>query len=324
MMKKIQLPHTSLEVSKLCMGTMTFGAQVDEQEAQRMVDGCLDAGINFFDTANVYQQGLSEEIVGKCLGERRSRVVLASKVRGMMGDPPRYSGLSRKAIRAAIEESLRRLQTDYLDIYYLHQPDYDTPVEETLEAMNELHQEGKIRFAGTSNYSAWQICELLWICNSKGFAAPWISQPMYNMLARGIEQEYLPFTTRFGVSCVCYNPLAGGMLTGKQDLSRGPLPGTRFDGNENYQRRYWHAEYFRAVEALKGLAARCGKNLPQLALSWIVHQPAVGSVILGASSLQQLQQNLAAAEGPALEPEVLAECDRVWQALRGPTPVYNR
>lgn len=323
-MKITSLPHTTLQVSQLCMGTMTFGGQVAEPEARRMVDCCLDAGINFFDTANVYEQGLSEEILGKCLGPRRANIILASKARGVMGDPPRYSGLSRKAIRAAIDESLKRLQTDYLDIYYLHQPDYDTPIEETLEAMHELYKEGKIRYPGTSNFAAWQICELFNVCRQRNIVPPWISQPMYNLLARGIEQEYLPFTRRFEVSCICYNPLAGGMLTGKQDWGRGPLPGTRFDGNENYQRRYWHPEYFEAVQGLKNLAEQHGRTLAELALCWITRQPWVNAVLLGASSLKQLQENLAAAQGPPLEREVLAECDKIWQKLRGPTPVYNR
>lgn len=303
---------------------MTFGAQVDEAEARRMVDCCLDAGINFFDTANVYHQGLSEQILGKCLGARRSSVVLASKVRGVMGDPPRYSGLSRKAIRAGIDETLKRLQTDYLDIYYLHQPDYDTPIEETLEAAHELYKEGKIRYLGSSNYAAWQICEMFNICRQRDLVPPWISQPMYNALARGIEQEYIPFARRFQVSCICYNPLAGGMLTGKQNWDRGPLPGTRFDGNEYYRKRYWHAEYFEAVQALGKLAQRCGRSLLEFSLSWIIHQPWVDGVILGASSLKQLQENLSAAQSPPLEGEVLAECDAIWNGLRGPTPIYNR
>lgn len=323
-MDTITLPHTSLQVSKLCMGTMTFGAQVDEPEARRMVDCCLDSGINFFDTANVYHQGRSEEILGKCLNSKRSSIVLASKVRGVMGDPPRYGGLSRGAIRAAIDESLQRLRTDYVDIYYLHQPDYETPIEETLEAIHELYKEGKVRYLGCSNYAAWQICEMFNISRTRDTIPPWISQPMYNMLARGIEQEYLPFTRRFEVSCVCYNPLAGGMLTGKQDLGKGPLPGTRFDGNEMYQRRYWHQEYFEAVQALKKLAEGCGRSLPQLALSWMMQQPGVDAAILGASSLKQLQENITAAQGPPLESGVLSECDQVWRKLRGPTPVYNR
>ncbi len=323
-MQTTRLPHTTLEVSKLCMGAMTFGDQADQGESQRMVDLCFDAGINFFDTANVYHQGRSEEVLGKCLGKKRSSIILASKVRGVMGDPERYSGLSRKAIRTAIEESLRRLQTDYLDIYYLHQPDYDTSIEETLDAMHELYKEGKIRYIGCSNYAAWQICEMFNICKTKNTVPPWISQPMYNLLARGIEQEYLSFTRRYEVSCICYNPLAGGLLSGKHNLDRGPLPGTRFDGNKNYQRRYWHPQYFEAVEALKKVAQRCGRSLPQLAYSWIVHQPWVDAVLVGASSLEQLRENLAAAESPPFPPEVHAECDEIWQRLRGPTPIYNR
>jgi aryl-alcohol dehydrogenase-like predicted oxidoreductase len=306
------------------MGAMTFGDQADEAEAQRMVDFCLDAGVNFFDTANVYHQGRSEEVLGKCLGAKRSSVIVASKVRGVMGDPPRYSGLSRKAIRLAVDESLKRLRTDYLDIYYLHQPDYETPVEETLEAMHEIYREGKIRYIGCSNYAAWQICEMFNISKANNTVPPWVSQPMYNMLARGIEQEYLPFTRRYEVSCICYNPLAGGLLTGKQEMARGPLPGTRFDGNENYQRRYWHPQYFEAVDALKKLAGQCGCSLPQLAYSWIVRQSSVDCVLVGASNLQQLRENLAAANAPPLPPEILTGCDEVWRKLQGPAPVYNR
>lgn len=323
-MQTTKLLHTTLQVSKLCMGTMTFGDQADETESRRMVDLCFDAGINFFDTANVYHQGRSEEVLGKCLGAKRSSVILASKARGVMGDPPRYSGLSRKAIRMALDESLTRLRTDYLDIYYLHQPDYNTPIEETLEAMHEIYKEGKIRYVGCSNYAAWQIAEMLQISKTANTVPPWISQPMYNMLARGIEQEYLPFTRRYEVSSICYNPLAGGLLTGKQKAARGPLPGTRFDGNENYQRRYWHPEYFEAVEALGKLAGQCGRSLPQLAFSWIVHQPSVDCVLVGASNLEQLRENLAAADSPALPPEILQGCDEVWRKLRGPAPVYNR
>lgn len=323
-MQITKLKHTTLQVSKLCMGTMTFGDQADEAEARLMFDACLDAGVNFFDTANVYHQGRSEEVLGKCLGAKRSSVILASKVRGIMGDPPRYSGLSRNAIRLAIDESLKRLGTDYLDLYYLHQPDYDTPIEETLEAMHELYKEGKIRYIGSSNYAAWKIAEMFSIAKDSNIVPPWISQPMYNLLARGIEQEYFSFTQRYEVSSICYNPLAGGLLTGKQQAARGPLPGTRFDGNQYYQRRYWHPEYFDAVEALRKLAEQCGRSLPQLAFSWIAHQPSVDCVLVGASSLKQLQENLAAADNPALPPEILTGCDEVWQKLRGVTPVYNR
>lgn len=323
-MKKNTLPQTDLEVSRACMGTMTFGSQLDLAGSRAIVNKCLDAGINFFDTANVYNQGQSEEIAGQCLGSERKNVILASKVRGAMGAGPEYVGLSRPAIRRAIDDSLRRLGTDYLDIYYLHQPDYETPIEETLDAMEELRREGKIRYVATSNYASWQIAEILWISEKKGYPPPVISQPMYNLLARGIEQEYLPFTRRFGVSVISYNPLAGGMLTGKQDLSSGPISGSRFDGNQMYLKRYWHDSYFDAVGALKSLAAGAGMSSVEMALAWVFHNPDVDSVLLGASRMEQLEENLRALERPALSAEMLSQCDEVWERLRGVTPKYNR
>lgn len=323
-MKRNTLPQTGLEVSRACMGTMTFGSQLDLAGSRAIVNKCLDAGINFFDTANVYNQGRSEEIVGQCLGNERKNVILASKARGAMGTGPEYVGLSRPAIRRAIDDSLRRLGTDYLDIYYLHQPDYETPIEETLDAMEELRREGKIRYLATSNYAAWQIAEIFWISAKKGYPPPVISQPMYNLLARGIEQEYLPFTRRFGVGVITYNPLAGGLLTGKQDLSSGPIGGSRFDGNQMYLKRYWHHSYFDAVSALKALAAGAGMSLVDLALAWVFHNPDVNSVLLGASRMEQLEENLRALQRPALSAEVLSQCDEVWERLRGVTPKYNR
>lgn len=323
-MKKNTLPQTELVVSRACMGTMTFGSQLDLAGSRAIVGKCLDAGINFFDTANVYNQGQSEEILGQCLKGERKNVILASKARGAMGTGPEYVGLSRPAIRRAIDDSLRRLGTDYLDIYYLHQPDYDTPIEETLDAMEELRQEGKIRYVATSNYASWQIAEILWLSEKKGYPPPVISQPMYNLLARGIEQEYLPFTRRFNIGVISYNPLAGGLLTGKQDPSSGPISGTRFDGNQMYLGRYWHNSYFDAVGALKSLAAGAGMSLVELALSWVFHNPDVDSVLLGASRLEQLEENLRALERPALSVEMLSQCDQVWERLRGVTPQYNR
>ncbi len=323
-MEVVRLANTDLEVSQACMGTMTFGSQADLEESRRMVDRCLDAGINFFDTANVYNQGRSEEIVGELLGARRTDVVLASKVRGKMQGPPSYSGLSREGIRRGIEESLRRLRTDYLDIYYLHQPDYDVPIEETLQTVEELRQEGKIRYPAVSNYSAWQICEIHWLCEKNGYEPPWIVQPMYNLTARGIEQEYLAFAERRGISNVCYNPLAGGLLSGKQKKGQSPLPGTRFDGNKMYLGRYWHDEYFDAVEELSRIAQVAGLSLVQLAIRWLSQQAGAHCIILGASKLEQLEENLRALEIQALDSSRLEACDQVWQRLRGPAPIYNR
>lgn len=323
-MDKQKLAHTGLEVSRVCMGTMTFGSQAGLDESASIVGRCLDVGVNFFDTANVYNQGLSEEMLGRILGVRRKDIVLASKVRGAMGKPAEYVGLSREAIRKGIEGSLRRLNTDYLDIYYLHQPDYDTPIEDTLDAMEELRREGKIRYPATSNYSAWQLYEIHGICEKRGYEKPWIAQPMYNLAARGIEQEYLHFTEKVGISNVCYNPLGGGLLTGKHRKGEAPLKGTRFDGNEMYLKRYWHDPYFEAVSELERIAKEGGISIVQLAFAWLLRQKQAHCIIVGASRLDQLEQNLAALETEALSQQQLTACDRVWRKLRGPTPFYNR
>lgn len=317
--------RTTLNLSKICLGTMTFGSQVTESDAARMMDRALDSGVNFIDTANVYNQGLSEEITGRVLGARRQRVVLATKVRGKMGDGrDAYGGLAPAAVRRAAEASLRRLGTDCVDVYYLHMPDREVPIEDTLEAMQELRQAGKIRHIGVSNYAAWQMAEMDALMRGWGVEPPAVAQPMYNMLARGIEQEYLEFTTRYGIANACYNPLAGGLLTGKQSHAAGPLPGTRFDGNQMYLDRFWHRAYFRAVESLRGIAGDLGISMVELALRWACHREGVDSIIVGASKQAHLEENLRAAEGGPLPEDALRACDRVWQELRGPTPRYNR
>jgi aryl-alcohol dehydrogenase-like predicted oxidoreductase len=322
-MEKRTLNGTDLTVSRACFGTMTFGSQVEEADAIRIVDYCLDSGINFLDTANVYNKGLSETIVGKALKGRRGRVILASKVRGKMGDGPDESGLSRAAIRKGIEDSLRRLETDYLDLYYLHQPDYSVPMEESLAAMDELVREGKVRYPASSNYSGWQVCRMQWIAQTRGYKPALVTQPMYNLLARGIEPEYLPMTREFGISTVVYNPLAGGLLTGKQSAA-GPLAGTRFDNNQMYLGRYWHDAYFKAVAETLNIARAAGRTPVSLALNWLLHHTSADCVILGASRLAQLEENVKAlGEGP-LAPETVAACDGVWAGIRGVTPQYNR
>jgi aryl-alcohol dehydrogenase-like predicted oxidoreductase len=306
------------------MGSMTFGGQVPEDEAVRIVDRCLDHGINFFDTANIYNLGRSESVLGKALRGRRHKIILATKVRGKMGEEPDDVGLSRSAVRKAIDGSLKRLATDYVDLYYLHQPDANARIEETLAVMDELVQEGKVRFPATSNYASWQILDMLWKSENRGFLPPTISQPMYNVVARAIEQEYLPFCKEFGIAVVPYNPLAGGLLSGKHSPGQPPAPGTRFEKNELYQGRYWHAEFFEAVTELSKIAQSAGMSLIALAFRWLLSQSMVDSVILGASSLPQLEENLKACEGPPLGEDVLRACDAVWSKLRGVTPVYNR
>ncbi len=317
------LLHTDLPVSRACFGTMTFGSQVDEPAAFRIIDRCLDAGVNFFDTANVYNKGASEVMVGKTLKGRRDKVILASKVRGKMGEAPDESGLSRAAIERGIEESLRRLQTDYLDLYYLHQPDYAVPIEESLEAMERLVKQGKVRYPASSNYSGWQVGQMQWVAQKNGYKPATVTQPMYNLLARGIEQEYLPMAKEFGVSTVVYNPLAGGLLTGKQQRD-APLKGARFDGNQMYLSRYWHAEDFDAVGELLDIARKAGRSPVSLALNWLLRHTPIDCVILGASKLEQLDENLKALEEGPLAADTVSACDQVWAKIRGVSPQYNR
>ena len=322
-MEKRRVPGTDLMLSRLCFGNMTFGGQTDYAAAERMINFCLDRGIDFLDTANVYNKGAAEEMLGRTLEGRRGRVVLATKVRGVMGPGPDESGLSRAAILKAVDDSLRRLRTDYIDIYYFHAPDYATPLEESMDAMEQLIRQGKVRYPAVSNYAAWQVCRMHWLADVRGYEPTRIAQMIYNLMARGIEQEFLPLASDAGVATVVYNPLAGGMLTGKQQPG-APLPGTRFDGNKLYLDRYWHPDFFAAVEELKAAAAAAGRTLVSLSLNWLLHHTPVKSIILGASRLAQLELNLAACEEGPLDELTVKRCDEIWARLRGVTPRYNR
>jgi 1-deoxyxylulose-5-phosphate synthase len=302
---------------------MTFGGQVDETSAARIVDLCLESGVTFFDTANSYTKTQSETILGKVLKGRREGITLASKVGVKTGEPPDVSPLSRTSILENLDNSLRRLQTDYLDVYYLHVPDYEAPLEESLAAMDEAVRAGKVRYPAMSNYAAWQHCQALWISEKRGYQPPQVSQPMYNLLARGIEQEYLPFCQSFGVSTVVYNPLAGGLLTGKQKRER-PLPGTRFDANQMYLDRYWHPAYFDAVDELQKIAEQAGRSIIDISFNWLLFHTAADCVILGASKIEQLRETLEVFGKAPLDEATLERLDQVWQNLRGVTPKYNR
>jgi aryl-alcohol dehydrogenase-like predicted oxidoreductase len=318
-----KLGHTDLTVSRICFGTMTFGSQMDEAAAHRTLDYCVDHGVDFIDTANVYNKGESEKITGKWLARNRNKVVLATKVFGKMGDAADEQGLSKAAILKAIDASLQRLQTDHVDLYYLHAPDYGVPIQESLEAMESLVKAGKVRYPACSNYSAWQVAEMQCLADKHHWTPATVSQPMYNLLARGIEQEYLPMIQHFSLATCVYNPVAGGLLTGKQQRDK-PQAGTRFDNNQMYLDRYWHPAYFDAVDKLARIASEAQRSLVSLSLNWILHHTPVDCVILGASRLEQLEQNLQTlADGP-LNQATLDACDRVWRDLRGITPKYNR
>jgi len=322
-MQYITLGKAGMKVSRACMGTMTFGGQADEEECRKIFRTAMDAGINFYDTADVYNAGRSEEILGELIRGHRDELVIATKVCGIMGEGAYQVGLSRKWILQECEASLRRLQTDHVDLYQLHHPDYGTGLDETMMAMDQLVRDGKVRYVGCSNYAAWQIVQMLWVCDRRNLVPVASVQPMYNLLARGIEQELLPFCCEFGLGTMVYNPLAGGLLTGKHLKGKSPAEGTRFDGNRMYQDRYWSDANFDAVAELLQVADAAGKSLLELSLQWLSSQPGVTCIILGASRATQLEKNLKALDGE-IGDAIRAGCDAVWRKLSGVAPKYNR
>jgi aryl-alcohol dehydrogenase-like predicted oxidoreductase len=317
------LPGTGLKISRISLGTMMFGAQTSETDSLSIMDYAYENGINFWDTANVYNQGESERIVGKALKGRREEIILATKVCGQMGTKLNDKGLSRRNILAAVEASLERLDTDYIDLYYMHKPDYETSIDESLETMSNLVTTGKVRYIGVSNFAAWQIADILAICDKRGFIAPVISQNVYNLITRGVETELIPFMKTHKLGMAAYNPIAGGLLTGKHNPGK-PADNTRFANSEMYHNRYWSEENFAVIEKLKEIASEHGMSLLQLAMKWCVGQACVASVISGVSKLDQLKQNLASVEGPVLNESVLEACNGIWRTLAGTRFAYNR
>jgi len=325
-MKYRRMGKTGLKVSEICLGTMIYGDQIKEATSLKIIRKALDSGVNFFDTADAYIKGKSEEIVGKALKGHRDSVVLATKVANRMGPAPNDVGLSRKHIMKAIEDSMRRLKTDYIDLYYAHLPDYETPIEESLQALDDLVHQGKVRYIACSNFRAWQLCKALWVSDIQNLARFDCIQPPYNLITRDIEYELLPLCAGEGVGVCVYNPLAGGLLTGKHDQTKSPENDTRFglkSIGKMYSERYWLDINFEAVDRLKTIASEFGQPLPQFALAWILNNETVTSVIFGCSSLKQLEQNLGAVD-IKLSEEALAACDEVWQQLRPLRFFYGR
>lgn len=323
-MEQIQLAGTDLTVGRVVFGTMTFGAQVDEAGASTMVQTCRDAGITMFDTSNNYAGGASEEILGRIVKPFRDEVVISTKGGSHVDQAdPSLAGLSRKALRHAVDGSLRRLGVDHIDVYYLHRPDWNTPIEETLAALEEIVASGKVRHIGQSNFAAWQIAEMLYLAQLNGWPEIRISQPMYNLLGRRVEAEYEACARRLGLTSITYNPLAGGLLTGKHRLDQAPEQGTRFS-KPMYRDRYWNDAQFAAVERLRSVAEGAGLSLVELALRWVGARPLSDGMLLGASRQEQLEANLQALDGAPLGDEVMTACDEVWHDLRGSAPDYNR
>lgn len=322
-MEQRTLAGTDLTVGRAILGTMTFGSQVDSDEAAAMVARSRDAGVTMFDTSNNYNDGASEELLGRIIAPFRDEVVLSTKVGSQVRSDPELSGLTTTAIVGEVEGSLRRLRTDRIDVYHFHRPDWTTPLEVSLEAADQLVRAGKVRYVAQSNFAAWQITELLSLAERNDWPEVRISQPMYNLLARRIETEYEAASAHHGLSNIVYNPLAGGLLTGKHRRDTVPDDGTRFSGRQ-YRDRYWHDTTFDAVHELERIADDAGMTLVELAFRWLLARPLTDGIILGASSVAQLDTNLAAIEGPVPDDETMRRCDDVWATLRGVAPDYNR
>ena len=314
-MQYVALPGTGQDLSAACLGTMTFGGQVDAAAARELVRYALDSGVNFIDTANIYNDTASETMLGAILaGVPRSTYVLASKVGAPYAKAPRSLGLSRSYILRELEGSLRRLKTDYLDIYYMHISDPDTDIDETMATMDSLVSAGKVRYIGVSNHAAWQVAERILLAKAKGLARPVVSQVVYNLLTRGIEDEFLPFARRYGMAVTVYNPLAGGLLSGKHQKAK-MLANTRFALNESYRDRYWSEANFQAVQRFEAVAHEAGMTLTELALRFLLSRDAIHSLIVGATRLAQLTENIAAIESGPLPPDVLGEVDGIYREM---------
>ena len=307
-MEYATIPRTGVRVSKLCFGTMSFGGNADEAESARMFRRCIDSGLNFFDSANVYNQGRAETLLGKFMTGMRDELVITSKVFGATGSGPNDRGLSRRHILSAVEDSLRRLGTDRLDIYFVHQFDANTDIEETLRALDTLVQRGQVLYLGASNWAAWQVMKALGISAREMLARFSILQPMYNLVKRQAEVEILPMALDQGLGVVPYSPLGGGLLTGKYRGGAGSAEG-RLTDLAHYRKRYANPEYFRVAQDLTELAATRGVHPATLAVAWVGAHPAITAPIIGARDVAQLEPSLAAADypmSPALRAEISA------------------
>ena len=315
-----RLGRTGLKVSALCLGTMTFGWSVDEPTSHSILSTAFDAGINFIDTADIYvrwagKPGISEKYIGSWLrGQARDQLVIATKVRGPMGNGPNDQGLSRRYILYAVEASLRRLGTEYIDLYQTHWPDDETPLDETLRAMDDLVRAGKVRYLGCSNIAAWILCKSLWVSERLGLIRYDSLQPHYNLVHRAeFERELRPLCQDQEIGVIPYSPLAGGFLTGKYRREAEIPSGSRGQSSERIQ-RLMTEQNFVVVDRLEAIARNHGKTISQTALAWLLADPVITSPIIGATSVQQLQESLGAMDF-RLSPEEKAELDSLtaWQ-----------
>lgn len=323
-MDHVRLGDSGLKVSRLCLGTMTFGMQCDKTESFKILNRAVENGISFVDTADVYPLGgdettvgRTEEIIGQWMTGRRDQFVIATKCHGRTGPAPWEAGNSRRHLLDAVEGSLRRLGTDYIDLYQLHAYDPETPLDETLAALDHLVTSGKVRYLGCSNFLSYQVARALGRSEVRGLERMVCAQPRYNLLFRQPERELFPLCQEEGLGVITYNPLAGGLLTGRYDADRTPVEG-RFalgDAGRMYRDRYWGEAQFRAVRSVEDIAREAGVPLATLAMAWVMANPVVTAPIVGVSSPQQLDSALAAAE-TTLEPEVKARLDKATRLFR--------
>jgi 1-deoxyxylulose-5-phosphate synthase len=327
-MHRTKFGRTGLSVSRLCLGTMTFGGQCDEARSHAILDAAAEGGIDFLDTADVYPlgggrttAGRTEEIVGAWLKGKRQRFILATKCAGQVGAQAWDQGTSRKHILDAIDASLRRLGTDYIDLYQLHRYDADTSLDETLEALDMVVRQGKARYVGVSNWPAWRVARGLGRGEFRNLCRIDSVQPRYNLLFRAFERDLLPLCEEERIAVIPYNPLAGGLLSGKHDRTAPPPEGTRFslrNAGTRYQARYWHEQEFATIETLRAVALEVGMSMATLAVAWVLSNPAVTAPIIGASRPEQLADSLQAAQKGVLSPDLMARLDEVtrgWRAV---------
>jgi aryl-alcohol dehydrogenase-like predicted oxidoreductase len=309
--KQRNLGSSGLRVSLVGLGCNNFGGRIDLEASRKVVHKALDLGITLFDTADVYgNKGGSETSLGEILGERRKDIVLATKFAFPMDDAGRLAGASRHYIMTAVEASLKRLKTDWIDLYQQHRPDPLTPIEETLRALDDLVHQGKVRYIGCSNFPAWQVVDAEWTARQAGTAAFASCQDEYSLLVRDAERELLPAIEAHDLGLLPYFPLASGLLTGKYRRNAAPPQGARLSYMQDLSSRYMTEANWQQVERLDAFCRERGRTLLELAISWLAARPAVSSVIAGATKPEQLEQNVAAADW-ALGAEDLAEIDRL-------------
>ena len=327
-MQSIRFGRTGLRVSRLCLGTMTFGLQCDGPQSNAILDAAATGGIDFLDAADVYPlgggrntAGRTEHIIGEWLKGKRHQFIVATKCVGQMGPKPWDLGMSRKHILDAIDASLRRLGTDYIDLYQLHGFDPHTPIDEALEALDAVVRAGKARYVGVSNWPAYKVARALGRSEVKNVVRIDSVQPRYNLLFRAYERDLLPLCAEEAVAVIPYNPLAGGLLTGKHDRKAAPAEGTRFQlgtAAARYQERYWHDREFETIEALRMVAGEAGMSMATMAMRWMLSNPAITAPIVGASRPEQLADSLAAAEQGPLPADLKAKLDDIthmWRAV---------